>query len=454
MWNALEDAGCDPYTYKGDISVYAGVNLSSYLLDNILRNRSLYEDYMHFGDAATAHIYYLNDPAFIATRTAYLFNLRGPAVNVQSACSTALLAVTEACNSLIYGESDIAIAGASSVQTPQEIGYMFQSGGMRAADGHVRPFDKNASGTVFSNAVAAVVLKRLKDAIRDNDEIYGVIRGWAVNNDGNDKIGYAAPSVNGQRELLRKAFRKANVHPEEICYVETHGTGTILGDPIEVTALTQAFREKTSKKQFCGLGSVKGNIGHCDEAAGIVGFVKAALTVYHKRIPASINFSEPNPNIDFENSPFFVVEKPIEWDSKKPMIMGVSSFGVGGTNVHVIVEDFRNEAIQKPPEDEKPEIITISAKSKWSLEHNIENIVDFYNNYDSKGSISDISYTTQLRRSHNWTNKAFAIVSKDRKLSKDDFISGSHSKKTKKIVFLFPGQGAQFINMGLALYNS
>jgi amino acid adenylation domain-containing protein len=454
VWNALEDAGCDPFTYKGAISVHAGVNLNSYLLDNILRNRKLYEDYMHFGDAESAHIYYLNDPAFIATKTAYLFNLRGPAVNVQSACSTALLSVTEACNSLIYGESDMAVAGASSIQTPQEIGYLFQAGGMRASDGHCRPFDKNASGTVFSNAVAAVVLKRLDDAIRDNDEIYGVIRGWAVNNDGNDKIGYAAPSINGQRDLLRKAFLKANVHPEEICYVEAHGTGTILGDPIEVSALSQAFNEKTLKRQYCGLGSVKGNIGHCDEAAGIMGFIKVALAAYNKKIPASINFSEPNPNIDLKNSPFFITEKPIEWDLKKPMIMGVSSFGVGGTNVHVIVEDFRSKAIQNSSEVQKPQIITISAKSKWSLEHNIENIVDFYNNNDSKNSISDISYSTQLRRSHHWINKAFAIVSKDRKPSKTDFTSGSHSKKTKKTVFLFPGQGAQFINMGLALYNS
>jgi amino acid adenylation domain-containing protein len=454
VWNALEDAGCDPFTYKGDISVYAGVNLSSYLLDNILRNRNMYEDYMHFGDATSAHIYYLNDPAFIATRTAYLFNLRGPAVNVQSACSTGLLAVTEACNSLIYGESDIAIAGASSIQTPQEIGYMHQSEGMRSSDGHCRPFDKNASGTVFSNGVAAVVLKRLKDAISDNDEIYGVIRGWAVNNDGNDKIGYTAPSVNGQRELLRKAFHKANVHPEEICYVETHGTGTILGDPIEVTALTQAFREKTLKKQYCGLGSVKGNIGHCDEAAGIMGFIKVALAAYHNKIPALLNYLEPNPNIDFKNSPFFIVEKPIEWEKDKPMIMGVSSFGVGGTNVHAIIEDFRKKDILTSLKDDNPVIMTISAKSKWSLEKNIENIIDFVNSNSTNISLKDIAYTTQLRRSHNWSNKSFAVISKDRKLLKTDFISGSHSKKTKKTIFLFPGQGAQFNNMGLALYNS
>jgi amino acid adenylation domain-containing protein len=451
VWNALEDAGCDPYNYKGDISVFAGVNLNSYLFDNILRKRRLYEDYMHFGDAETFNTYINNDPAFTATRTAYLFNLKGLAINVQSACSTSLMAVAQACSSLISGESDISIAGASSVQTPQQIGYIYQADGMRSSDGHCRPFDKNASGTVFSNAIGAVVLKRLEDAIRDNDEIYAVIRGWAVNNDGYDKIGFAAPSINGQFELVRKALHNARVHPEEICYIEAHGTGTILGDPIEVSALTQAFRETTCKKQFCGLGSVKGNIGHTDEAAGIMGFIKVALAAYYRKIPATINYSEPNPNIDLENSPFFIVDKNIDWDGKKSMIMGVSSFGVGGTNVHVIIENYNHESEQFFPQNQKPEIITLSAKSIWSLEHNIDNLVDFYNN-NSNILLSDISYTTQLRKVH-FQNKAFALVSTDRKLSKTDFIFGSYSKKTKKTVFLFPGQGAQFINMGLALYN-
>jgi polyketide synthase PksJ len=452
VWNALEDAGCDPFTYKGDISVFAGVNLNSYLFDNILRNRKIYEDYMHFGDADTFHAYVNNDPAFIATRTAYLFNLRGPAINIQSACSTSLLAIAQACNSLINRESDMAIAGASSIQTPQEIGYVYQPGGMRSSDGHCRPFDKNGSGTVFSNAVGAVVLKRLDDAVRDNDEIYGVIRGWAVNNDGYDKIGFAAPSVNGQLELLRRAFKKANLHPEEICYIEAHGTGTILGDPIEASALIQAFREKTSKKQFCGLGSIKGNIGHTDEVAGIMGFIKVALASHYRKIPATINYSEPNPNIDFENSPFFVVDKPIEWDYKKPMIMGVSSFGVGGTNVHVILEDYHNEKKTDPSDIQKPEILMVSGKSAWSLDQNIENLKDFYNN-KSNLSATDIVYTTQRRRTH-WQNKAFAMVTKDMLLAKTDFFTGSHSSKRKKTVFLFPGQGAQFKNMGLTLYNS
>jgi amino acid adenylation domain-containing protein len=453
VWNALEDAGCDPYTYKGEIGVFAGVNLNAYLYDNILRNRQIYEDYMHFGDSETFQTYVNNDAAFIATRTAYIFDLRGPAINVQSACSTSLMAVCQACNSLILGDTDMVVAGASSVQTPQKIGYLYQPDGMRSSDGHCRPFDSKASGTVFSNAIGAVVLKRLEDAERDNDDIYGVIRGWALNNDGYDKIGFAAVSVNGQVELYRKSLAKANVNPEDICYIEAHGTATILGDPIEATALSQAFREKTAKKQFCAIGSIKGNIGHTDEAAGIMGFIKVALAAKYRKIPLTINYSTPNPNIDFNDSPFYVATSNIDWVSDKPLIMCVNAFGVGGTNAQVIIEDYKKQP--KPvsiSEDGKSGILTASAKSALSLENNINNLVEFYNTREKGITSSDICYTAQLRRAH-WQNKAFAVVSKDKKLEASDFIQASHNNKTKKIVFLYPGQGAQFVNMGLALYN-
>lgn len=453
VWNAFEDAGCDPYRYNGAISVFAGVNLNSYLFDNILRNRRIYEDYMHFGDAETFQTYVNNDAAFIATRTAYLFNLKGQAINVQSACSTSLMAIAQACSSLIAGDSDIAVAGASSVQTPQKIGYMYQTGGMRSADGHCRPFDKNCSGTVFSNAIGAVILKRLNDAIEDNDEIYGVIRGWALNNDGYDKIGFAAPSVNGQLELLRKAYSKANLNPEELSYIEAHGTATILGDPIEVAALSQYFREKTSKKKFCGLGSIKGNIGHTDEAAGVMGFIKASMSVFHRNIPPSINYTEPNPNIDFDNSPFYVTNKPVVWNNDKPMIIGVSSFGVGGTNAHVIIEEYKKAVVPTVAKiNPKNVLIPVSAKSKWSLEQNIKNLIHYINQKSSEISITDIAYTTQLRRAH-WQQRAFAIITENKEVEIKDFYFGSKNTKTPKIVFLFPGQGAQFINMGLEIYE-
>jgi polyketide synthase PksJ len=453
VWDALEDGGVDPFSFDGDIGVFAGVNLNSYLYDNILRDRNIYEDYMHFGDAETFKAYVNNDAAFIATRTAYLFNMRGPAINVQSACSTSLMAICQACNSLILRDSDIAVAGASSVQTPQKIGYIYQPDGMRSADGHCRPFDSNANGTVFSNAIGAVILKRLEDAERDNDNIYAVIRGWGLNNDGNDKIGFAAPSVNGQVALYRKTMAKANVNPDDICYVEAHGTATILGDPIEVTALSQAFREHTAKKSFCGLGSIKGNIGHTDEVAGIMGFIKIALAAKYKKIPKTINYSSPNPNIDFPNSPFYVATDNIDWTGDKKMIMCVNAFGIGGTNSQVIIEDYNKpEKADVALKSGKPQILTVSAKSPWSLENNIKKLVDFFNSESTDGSYTDICYTSQLHRTH-FLNRSFAIVSKETKLSVSDFLQVSHKNSAKKKVFLFPGQGAQFVNMGLSLYD-
>ncbi|MBN1185860.1 MAG: amino acid adenylation domain-containing protein [Bacteroidales bacterium] len=452
VWYALEDAGYDPFNYSGDIGVFAGVNLNSYLFDNILRDRKIYEDYMHFGDAETFQTYVNNDPAFIATRTSYLFNLKGPAINVQSACSTALMSIIQACNSLKLGESDMAIAGAVSVQTPQELGYIYQKGGMRSADGHCRPFDKDASGTVFSNAVGVVVLKRLDDAIRDNDNIYATIRGWAINNDGNDKIGFAAPGVNGQANLHRKAHKNAKVHPEDIKYIEAHGTGTVMGDPIEVTALTQAFSERTSKKQYCGIGSSKSNIGHTDEVAGMAGFLKIVLSAYHGKIPGTINYKESNPEIDFENTPFYVTTDTLILDEKEQNILGVSSFGVGSTNTHILIEDYKRPLLvnNEEPAGEFHLIVT-SGKNYHSLKANIDNLKGFIQENENV-KLADVAYTSQLRRAH-FPKKAFVVADDKDQIISENFQTGEHSNKRKKLIFLFPGQGAQYINMGKSLYE-
>ena len=266
-WHALEDAGLNPFSYEGKIGVFAGCNLNTYLLNNVLRDQESYESYIRLRSPEIFQSYINNDPMFLATRTAYFYNLKGPAISLQTACSTSLVAISQACTSLLSYESDVCVAGGVTVNVPQETGYIYQEGAIVSPDGHCRSFDKNSKGTVFGNGAGTVILKRLDDAIANNDRIYSVIQGWSINNDGNNKVGFTAPSIEGQQKAIASAHSFANIHPDDICYIEAHGTATPLGDPIEVTALTKAFNEKTNNKQYCGIGSVKSNIGHLDAAA-------------------------------------------------------------------------------------------------------------------------------------------------------------------------------------------
>ena len=378
-WEAFEDAGCDPLTYQGRISVFAGGFSNTYLLNNVLRNTEIRENYIRQRFSDSFQLFTGNDVSFIPTKTAYQFNLKGAAVNIQTTCSTSLVAIAEACQSLYVHKSDICIAGAICISVPQETGYMYQDGSIYSPEGVVRPFDAKAKGTVFSNGVGVVVLKRLEDAVRDNDRIYAVVRGWATNNDGNNKLSYTAPSIDGQSEVISMAQSFANISPEELGYVEAHGTGTQLGDPIEFSGLKRAFEAKTNKKQFCGIGSVKGNIGHTDVSAGVAAFIKTCLIAYHKTIPPSINFSTPNPHINFEDSPFYIQKDIKEWKDEKPLIMGVSSFGIGGTNVHAIVEEpplAKKDFNGKP---EWPSILVLSAKTENTLAQRTQDLKEFFN---------------------------------------------------------------------------
>src|SRR3990172_7689263 len=332
-WEALENAGYDPENYPGAIAVYAGAGSNTYLLNHLYPNHTAYE-------LSSLAAMIGNDKDFLATRVSYKLNLRGPSVSVQTACSTSLVAVSMACNSLLSYQCDMALAGGVAVSFPQRRGYLYQEGGILSGDGHVRAFDERGQGMRAGHGAGIVVWKRLSEALADGDTIWAVIKGTAMNNDGAQKVGYTAPSVDGQAEVIALAQALADVTPDTISYVEAHGTGTPLGDPIEIAGLTQAFRLGTEAKNFCAIGSVKTNVGHLDIAAGVTGLIKTVLALRHKQLPPSLNFERPNPKIDFANSPFYVNTELREWETAgTPRRAGVSSFGIGGTNAHVVVEE-------------------------------------------------------------------------------------------------------------------
>jgi len=344
-WESLEDAGYDPFRYRGAIAIYAGASMNTYLLNHVYPNRHHLDpheslDTLTLGSMGGFQLTVANDKDYLTTRVSYKLNLRGPSVNVQTACSTSLVAIHMACQSLLAGECDMALAGGVSVHTPQKAGHLFQEGMILTPDGHCRAFDAKARGTLFGSGVGMVVLKPLEQAIADHDHIYAVIKGSAMGNDGSQKVGYLAPRGEGQTVVAAEAIALANIDPETITYVEAHGTGTEMGDPIEVAALSQAFRASTQKNQFCAIGSVKTNVGHLNIASGVAGFIKAVLCLHHGKIPPSLHFESPNPQIDFANSPFFVNTELREWQTDGfPRRAGVNSLGIGGTNVHVVLEE-------------------------------------------------------------------------------------------------------------------
>ena len=336
---ALEHAGYDPERYAGRIGVYGGSALNTYYAHVGLHTR-IAEDYIPTLIA--------NDKDFLATRISYKLNLKGPSLTVQTACSTSLVAVHLARQSLLSGETDMALVGAISVRVPHRAGYVYDGTGVVSPDGRVRAFDARANGTVFGSGGGVLVLKRLADALADGDCIHALIKGSAVNNDGSAKAGYSAPSVAAQADAVVEALANAGVDADAVSYLEAHGSGTPVGDPIEVTALTKAFRAYTQRRGYCALGSVKTNLGHLDAAAGLAGMIKTVLALKHRQIPPSLHFTEPNPEIDFPSTPFYVPTCISEWESEGPRRAGVMSTGMGGTNAHVVLE----EAPPQPPSDE------------------------------------------------------------------------------------------------------
>ena len=395
-WEALEDAACDPSRYQGAIGLFAGLSLNTYLLANLCTDRQYIENLVTSYQLGEFQTILGNDKDFMVTRAAYKLNLRGPVINVQTACSTSLVAVAQACQSLQNFQCDTALAGAISITFPQVRGYRYQEGAMGSADGHCRTFDADAKGTVFGDGCGIVVLKRLADAISDGDNIRAVIKGAAINNDGSSKVSYTAPSVEGQAEVIAAAQALANVSPESISYIEAHGTATPLGDPIEVAALTQAFGVSSDLKHFCAIGTAKTNVGHLDVASGVTGLIKTTLALENHVLPPSLHFSRPNPQIDFANSPFYVNTEARSWEPNgHPRRAGVSSFGVGGTNAHVVLEEA--PALAARPANHGPQILILSAKTRTALDAATERLAAHLESHPHL-DLRDVAFTLQTGR--------------------------------------------------------
>jgi acyl transferase domain-containing protein/NAD(P)-dependent dehydrogenase (short-subunit alcohol dehydrogenase family) len=450
-WHALEDAGYDPSRPGPLIGVFGGADLSSYLLN-------IYSDPEVLASVGPFAIALANDKDHLTTRVAYELNLKGPAITIQTACSTSLVAVCEACRSLLNYECDIALAGGAAISVSQGSGYFWEEGGISSPDAHCRAFDADARGTIGGSGVGLVVLKRYTEARSDGDHIYAVIRGFGLSNDGRDKIGYTAPSVDGQAQAILTAMVTADTDPDTISYIECHGTGTPLGDPIEFAALTQVFRGQTDRKQFCAIGSVKTNFGHLNSAAGVAGLIKTALALRHKMLPPSLNYVRPNPKIHFQDSPFFVVNSLRAWrNGSTPRRAGVSSFGLGGTNAHVVLEEA--PVVSDSAKGRNWQLLTLSAKTATALDRMTSNLALCLETQAALDP-ADVAYSLQMgRKVFPYRRVALANSSEFtgaiEALSQCDparLISGNGTNPPS-MAFMFPGQGSQHAGMGYDLYQ-
>lgn len=450
-WAALEDAGHVPDRFTGSIGVFGGSGHNAYLSSNLLTNPALVRDVGLFLLRHTG-----NDKDFLTTRVSYLLNLKGPSVNVQTACSTSLVAVHMAAQSLLAGECDMAIAGGTSIELPHGRGYLHENGGILSPDGHCRPFDATSAGTVFGSGSGIVVLRRLADAMADGDHVYAVIRGSAVNNDGAGKVGYLAPSMDGHAEAVTEALAVAEIDADTIDYVEAHGTGTPVGDPIEVAALTRAFRRDTDRIGYCGLGSVKANIGHTDTAAGTASLIKVALALDHGELPPTLNHATVNPACDIANSPFKVATALAPWPRRAgmPRRAGISALGVGGTNAHVVVEEA--PACVPGSSSRSHQIFPVSAKSALALEANAAALAEHLARHPGI-NIADAAYTLSLGRQHH--ARRSIVVARDpveaaAAFSTVDRVHTGEAIDRRPVSFLFSGGGSQHAGMGTDLYRT
>ncbi len=444
--SALETAGYHPQSYNHPIGVYTTLSGNDYLLHNLYPNSQLIE-------AVGADAILMANGNYLSTVISYKLQLTGASITVQTACSSSLVAIHLACQGLLSGDCEMALAGGVTIRLPQQTGYLYQPGGILSSDGHCRAFDAAASGAVSGNGVGVVVLKRLDAAIADRDNILAVIKGSAINNDGAAKIGYTAPSVTGQAAVIRAAQATAEVSADSISYVEAHGTGTALGDPIEITALTQAFRASTDRRGFCAIGSLKSNIGHLDAAAGVASLIKATLALQHQQIPPSLHFTTPNPQIDWENSPFVVPTQLSHWpQTDYPRRAGVSSFGIGGTNAHVILE-------QAPPAETSTtgrpwQLILLSAKTEQALATQAKNLAAHLAQQPTI-NLADVAATLQQGRGafrHRQMVVCQTVPETIAALAQPSTADAGTSDRP--VAFLLPGQGSQYINMGKQLYDT
>lgn len=453
-WEALEDAGCDPARFDGAIGVFAGSGHNTYLSLNLLANPDLVAEVGLFLLRHTG-----NDKDFLATRVSYCFDLRGPSVNVQTACSTSLVAIHAAAQSLINGECDMALAGGVTIELPHRQGYLFKDSEILSRDGHCRPFDASAGGTLFGSGVGVVVLRRMTDAIAAGDNIHGVLRASAINNDGGSKVSYLAPSVDGQAAAIEEALSFADIDPRSVTYIEAHGTGTQLGDPIEVAALTQAYG-RSGDWQYCGIGSVKSNIGHLDTAAGVASLIKVLLSMRHRQLPPTLHWTAPNEAISFSSSPFYVNSTLQPWAAPAPLRAGVSSLGVGGTNAHLIVEE-------PPVPDSSGErrglqLLLFSARSEQSLLRGLDRMARHLEGGAEAGNadLADAAFTLAVGR-RPFQRRAFLIAADAMQAAsaidagdRDRLFQAEAPASSRGVVFMFAGGGAQYQDMGRGLYES
>jgi len=403
-WEALEDAAYDPQTSTGLIGAFGGTGFSSYLMYNLYLNPEI----MDWVDPFQASV--VNDKDSLASTVSYKLNLKGPSFTVQTFCSTSLVAVHLACQSLLNYECDLALAGGSAISVPHVTGYVYKEGGIVSPDGECRTFDAQAQGSIMGNGVGVVTLKRLAEALEDEDHIYAVIRGSAINNDGSMRVSYTAPGLDGQSEVIAEALGHAGVTAESISYIEAHGTATKLGDAVELAAMKKAFGLQTDKRQFCAIGSVKPNVGHLDRASGVTGLIKTALALQHQQLPPSLNFEHANAEVGLEDSPFYVNTQLRAWESQgAPRRAGVSSFGLGGTNAHVVLEEAPERAPSSPS---RPwQLLLLSARSETALEHATDHLRRSLHEQEEY-HLADVAYTLQVGRSA--FNHRQVVVCRDR----------------------------------------
>src|SRR5215470_8950745 len=450
-WEALENAGYNPAQEGGLVGVYGGSSLSSYLLINLASHPELLNVVGPFLLGTS------NNSFSLTTRVSYKLNLKGPSISVQTACSTSLVAVHLACQSLLTYECDMALAGGVSVQVPQGVGYLYQEGGVLSRTGRCRAFDAQADGTVFGSGVGVVVLKRLEDAVSEGDTIRGVILGSAVNNDGAKKVGYTAPNLEAQAEVIVEALGSAGVKAESIGYVEAHGTGTVLGDPIEVAALSKAFAAEGKTEGECWLGSVKSNIGHLDAAAGVAGLIKTVLAVEQGELPPSLHYQTANPKIDFAGGPFRVNTELRKWEGKKggKRRAGVSSFGMGGTNAHVIVEEAPK--VEIGGEEREWQLLLVSARSEAGVEEAVARLGEDLGGAGGGAKLADVAFTLQSGRGEFEHRRMVVCRNVEEGVEGlrqgRDGVGVVEQSRSEKVGFLFPGQGAQYVGMGWELYQ-
>jgi acyl transferase domain-containing protein/thioesterase domain-containing protein len=460
---ALETAGYAG-TFDGLIGLYAGCSQNTYFTNHLAGRQDILD---RIGDLP---MMFAREKDYMTMRASYNLDLKGPSIGISTSCSTSLVAITQAVQALTNYQCDLAVTGAVSMLAPQHTGYLYQEDSIFSHDGHCRPFDARAQGTIFSNGGGVVVLKRVEEALADGDRIYAVIRGVGINNDGGDKVSFSAPSVDGQAQAIAMAQAHADVSPESITYVEAHGTATPMGDPIEVAALTQAFRLQTAANQFCAIGSIKGNIGHLADAAGIAGLIKVALALDHQQIPPSINFETPNPQLDLANSPFYVNTKLADWlPGSSPRRAGVSSFGFGGTNVHLVLEEA--PPVRPSGGSRRHQLLLISAKTRMALATATSNLQAHLASHPQI-DLADVAHTLRRgRKEYNYRSFVVCHDSAQRTLRvgeacalrlRDDAIQAlvpdklptrAVKSRSREVVFMFPGQGSQYVNMGVNFYQ-